>query len=297
MLKAFSTGRLECLKDNFKALTADSCPLASPIKYEKQAKDLYLCGDILPPQIKMDTKSLKFLGLTENDFKIYESILRGNYEIRQICLYTKIHRRNVYDCLNKLTILGLISFTKEHRKNIYIASPPEKFLDLAKYLKEDIDKTEARIRSNILNLNKQHVKTKKSFSVQVFIGKEGLKNIYNDILKTEKDFLGFGPGRQLEKIMKVFLYQFIKERIKRKIRLRSIYEESSREFKFTKNPLLEVRYLPDNFCSHAALRVYGNKTVIMLLDIVEPLVILIENKEISDGYRKYFEVLWNSAKS
>lgn len=246
---------------------------------------------------KMDKGCLKFLGLTENDYKVYESILLGNSEINQICLYTHIHRRNVYDCLNKLMIQGLLSFTRKYRKKIYIASPPEKFLDLVKQSKEKISNTEIKIKNSIKRLSTFHTGLRKSFNVQVFIGREGLKNIYNDILKTGKDFIGFGPARELEKIMRVYLRDFIKERIKRGINIRNIYEEGSRGFKYTKNPLLKVKYLPDKYCSHAALRIYSNKTVIMLLDIKEPLAILIENNEIAKGYRKYFEVLWNAAKS
>lgn len=245
----------------------------------------------------MNKECLKFLGLTENDYKVYEAILLGNSEINQICLYTHIHRRNVYDCLNKLMIQGLLSFTRGDRKKIYVASPPEKFLDLIKQSKEEINNTEAQIKNSLKRLSGLYTGAKKSFNVQVFIGKEGLKNIYNDILKTGKDFIGFGPARQLEKIMKVHLRDFIKERIKRKIHLKNIYEESSRGFKYTKNPLLQVKYLPDKFCSHAALRVYGNKTVIMLLETKEPLAISIENDDIANGYKKYFDVLWNAAKS
>ena len=246
--------------------------------------------------LKMDQKSLKLLGVTENDFKVYESILQGNTNIRQICLFTNIHRRKVYDCINKLLILGLLSYSELNKKKIYTASPPEKFVDLIKHKKDEINQIESEIKNDIENLKSIFVETKKSFNVQVFIGREGLKNVYNDILKTRKDYIGYGPGRQLEKIMKVYLHNFIKQRVKNKIRIRQIYDESSRGFKYTKNPLLKVKYLPDEDCSHAALRVYANKTVIMLLDAQEPLAIVIENNEIANGYRKYFEVMWNSAK-
>lgn len=244
----------------------------------------------------MDTDALKLMGLAQNDYKVYESALKGNFSISQICYDTNIHRRNVYDCINRLLKLGLLSFYEQNKKRFYTASPPEKILDIIKEKKKVVADIESKIKNSIGKLKFVTVEKKNPFNVKVFVGKEGLKNVYNDILKTERDYIGFGPGRQLEKIMKFYLHNFIKERVRRGIKIRQIYDDSSRGFKYTKNPLLEVRYLPDESCSHAALRVYGNKTVIMLLDTREPLAIMIEKREIADGYRKYFEVLWESAR-
>ncbi len=244
----------------------------------------------------MDTESLKLIGLAKNDYKVYEAALRGNCSMSEICHETSIHRRNVYDCIHRLLKLGLLSFYEQNKKRFYVASPPDKIFDIIGEKKKYIEQTESKIISKIEKLKSLHVEKKNPFNVKVFVGKEGLKNVYNDILKSEKDYIGFGPGRQLEKIMKFYLHNFIKQRVRSGIRARQIYDESSRGFKYTKNPLLEVRYLSDESCSHAALRVYGHKTVIMLLDTKEPLAIMIEKKEIADGYRKYFEVLWKSAK-
>lgn len=244
----------------------------------------------------MDNHTLKLLGLSGNDYKVYESALRGNLTAAQICSDTHIHRRNVYDCLNRLLKLGLLSYYVQHKKKFYIASAPEKILDILKEKKEFMLNIETRVKSKIGKLKLMRVEAKNPFNVNVFIGREGLKNIYNDMLHTEKDYIGFGPGRQLEKIMMFYLHNFVKDRVKRGIKIRQIYDESSRGHKYTKSALSEVRYFPDEICSHAALRVYGNKVVIMLLDTKDPLAILIEKSEIADGYRKYFEVLWKSAK-
>lgn len=244
----------------------------------------------------MDTEILKLLRIAKNDYKVYESVLGGNGTIGQICLDTHIHRRNVYDCVNRLIARGLMSYFEQNRVNYYTAEPPEKILKLLKEEKESISRSEEKARSIIKNLEMIKADFRKLFNVMVFVGKEGLKNVYDDILKTGKDYVGFGPGRQLEKIMRYYLKNFIKIRVKSGVRIRQIYDEGSRGFKYTKNPLLDVRYLPDESCSHAALRVYGNKTVIMLLDTKEPLAISIENEEIARGYKKYFEVLWKTAK-
>jgi hypothetical protein len=75
-----------------------------------------------------------------------------------------------------------------------------------------------------------------------------------------------------------------------------IYNESARSKRYTSSPSTECRFLPDEIISHAALRIYSNKVAIILFSEHEPLAIVIENRHIADGYRKYFHVMWNAAK-
>ena len=131
--------------------------------------------------------------------------------------------------------------------------------------------------------------------VRFYKGKEGLKTVYGDILKTGKSYIGYGPGEQLEKILKSYLNHYINKRVELGIKAKLIYSKSSKTKWFVKNPLLDVRYLREQYSSHAALRIYGSKVAIMLLSEDEPLAIVIENKNIADGYRKYFDIIWNAA--
>jgi hypothetical protein len=45
-----------------------------------------------------------------------------------------------------------------------------------------------------------------------------------------------------------------------------------------------------------ALRVYGDRIAVILLSEQDPIAIVIQNQTIADGYRKYFEILWQAAK-
>jgi hypothetical protein len=44
-----------------------------------------------------------------------------------------------------------------------------------------------------------------------------------------------------------------------------------------------------------AINIYGNKTAIILW-AKRPMAIVIQNEEITDGYKKYFDLLWKIAK-
>lgn len=53
------------------------------------------------------------------------------------------------------------------------------------------------------------------------------------------------------------------------------------------------RYISEEFFNPTPTAVYGNKAVIV---VWEPLtIVMIENSELADSYRKYFEMLWNMA--
>jgi len=56
---------------------------------------------------------------------------------------------------------------------------------------------------------------------------------------------------------------------------------------------LKVRYLEVK--SPATTTIYNDKVAIHILTD-KPLIIIIKNKDIADGYRNYFEILWKIAK-
>jgi len=45
-----------------------------------------------------------------------------------------------------------------------------------------------------------------------------------------------------------------------------------------------------------SIEIYKNKVCVMILTPKNPLAIIIENKETADSFRKYFNLLWKSAK-
>ena len=59
--------------------------------------------------------------------------------------------------------------------------------------------------------------------------------------------------------------------------------------------LTEVKILPKEYMTPTHINVVGEK-VGMILWSEQPLGILIENREIADSFRTYFELLWKLAK-
>lgn len=235
------------------------------------------------------------LGLTGNESKVYVTLLElGNSRVAEITENCGIHRRNVYDSLSRLMEKGLVSFVTVNNKKVFSPVNPKRFLEI-------IDEKEY----NLANLRKKFnlivpelelmKKFRDSHDVRFFKGAEGLKSVFEDILRTKEEYMGYGPKDELREILKHYYKHVIERRVKAKIRTRFICGEESRDSK-KPNPYSQIKYIPEEYSSKAALRIYGDKVAIMLLSKEAPLAIVIKNRAISDGYKKYFEVMWKAAK-
>ncbi|MBI2101523.1 hypothetical protein HYT53_02830 [Candidatus Woesearchaeota archaeon] len=235
------------------------------------------------------------IGMTRNEAKVYMALLDlGTARAGQITEKSGVHRRNVYDAIDRLMEKGLLSFVIVNSKKLFSPVNPKRFLELIEEKKFELD-TIKKDFQRILPELELKATMQERHDVRFYKGTEGLKTVFEDIIRTGKGYIGYGQGQQLEKVLKRFFRLFIIKRVKAKIRLRLIYDEASRRT-LKKNPLSDIKYMPDQYSSRAALRIYGDKVAILLLSEEEPLAIVIKNKAIADGYRKYFEVMWKAAK-
>ncbi len=243
----------------------------------------------------MEYGIFRSFGLTENESKVYTTLLDlGTAQAGQITEKSGIHRRSVYDAIARLMEKGLISFVTVNNKKLFSPVNPKRFFEIIEEKKFELDHLRNECSEIIPELELK-TKIQPRHDVRFFKGVEGLKTVYEDIIRTKKDYVGYGPGHQLEKILKHYFRHYVNSRIKAKIKLKLIYDESSRN-KVKVNPLSDIKYIPNQYSSHAALRIYGDKVALLLLSEEEPMAIVIKNKAIADGYRKYFEVMWKAAK-
>ncbi len=244
----------------------------------------------------MEEKLLGEFGLTRNETRIYLTLLNiGSALAGEVTEKTGIHRRNVYDALERLQEKGLVSYIIINNKKWFNPANPNRFLDIIEEKKHELDSRKKEFENVLPKLNLARSLTEKH-DVRFFKGVEGLKTVYEDILRTGKDYEGYGPGKEMEKILKFYFKHYIQKRKKLKIKTRLIYPEKDRGKQFVKAPLSQVKFLPDKYTSYAALRIYGDKVALLLLSEDNPLAIIIKNRKIAEGYRKYFDVIWGAAK-
>jgi len=243
----------------------------------------------------METNVLQELGLNEIEIKFYLELLKSESLLAsELSSRLNLHRTTSYYILDNLIKKGLASYIIKSGKKYFIAMNPEKLLEIEK-------EREIKIKSLIPQL----INLKKPFEkiplVEVYEGKEGLKTIWEDILKSikNKELFILATGKA-PKILPYYLPNFHNRRIKQKIKLKIIYndiqESKERGKELSKLKLTEVRYLPKEYFIPSSTLIYDEKIAFMLWNENKTIGILIHDKDINKSFENYFNLLWKIAK-
>ena len=226
-------------------------------------------------------------GLTENESKIYVALLElGPSNAGLISRKTGLHRRVVYDTIEMLIKKGLVGYILKNNKKLFQASNPEKILDNIKEKEESI----AQILPQMLTL---YTQTKEKEETNFYKGKNGLKTVFEDQLSSKSEIKILGASPIAYEILQFYFKWFDQKRVKARIKTKIIFNETMKKPKI---PLSDIRYLPEKYSSPLAVNIYGDKVALILWSKENPLAIVIKNAEISQGYKKHFELLWKIAK-
>jgi sugar-specific transcriptional regulator TrmB len=229
---------------------------------------------------------LKSIGLTESESKLYLALLDlGKMQAGVLSRKTGIHRRSIYDILDRLIEKGLVSYIQENNKRYYSPNDPKKIQEL-------IEEQRSQISKLMPELENKYKKEKSKQETLFFRGKEGLKSIFDDQITEEKDIYVIGGTKSAKEILSFYLRHYTNKRVEKKIKMYAIY---AGERHTNPIPLANVKYLPETFASPVSTNIYGNKVAIILWS-ADPVAILIKQPEIAKAYKNYFDLLWKIAK-
>ncbi|MBU1203719.1 MAG: hypothetical protein KKG60_01480 [Nanoarchaeota archaeon] len=235
----------------------------------------------------MNTKILENIGLTRNQAEIYLALLKlGSATAQQIIKESGMHRSPVYDNLEKLQEHGLVSYVVKDFKKYFQAVPPKK---LYSYLEEK----KQELAEAMPELEKLEGMKKEEINASIFKGKEGLKTIHLDMLKEGKDIYVLGGKGLIFSELEYFIPHFEKERIKKGLKWKILWDKEKTKKEVSKKPLVEGKVLPKGFDSNCVVNVFGNKVAIFLWKETYPSAFVIDNKDVSDSFRKWFNLIYN----
>lgn len=234
------------------------------------------------------------IGLSEKEADFYLLIIKHKeITASEISKISGESRTHTYDTLNKLIKKGLMTYVVKNNVKYFKAVGPQKLLDYLKEKETRIKEEEREVLKMIPEIKKiQAIVGKEETKIEIYEGKEGLKTILNDIIREGKDFVTWGASTRMKEYLPEFVVtKYLKEREREKIRAKQLFTDF---YGVLKSPLSENRKLPKEFASPTTTVVYGNKVLIILwTEILK--IILIENKDLANSYRKHFELMWKSA--
>ncbi|MBL7147475.1 MAG: helix-turn-helix domain-containing protein [Nanoarchaeota archaeon] len=232
-------------------------------------------------------QKLKESGVPENQAKVYlELFKKGSTSANELSKKVGLDRTLTYQILNNLIEKGLVNYIIKENKKFFETADPDNLLRPIKEKEKITDDLIKELRSiKILQENEQEVK--------IYEGKKGLMTFFNDIIHSKNICIFGATGRSYD-VLKFEVPHIAKEAQKLGIKGRMIISKEYKGHPTTKLSNLKVGYL-EEVKSPATTTIYEDKVGIHVLSD-QPIIIIIKNKDVADGYRSYFNFLWKIAK-
>ncbi len=246
----------------------------------------------------METKeieeTLKEIGLANEEINVYLAMLKiGSSLASKISEETEINRSHVYQLLERLIAKGFVSYVIRENRKYFSAVNPEKIIEIIK-------EREQRVKDILPSLLELTNLQKEKPVVEILEGKEGIKTILNDIVKTKREWLAFGSSGKGQEILSFYAEHWEKEREKLKISLRGILDSSESGIKrgkeLSKRKYTEIRYMLEEYSNPSSTWIYGDRIAFIIWSKEHSFAIRIISKEVTDNFKRHFEVLWKNAK-
>lgn len=237
-------------------------------------------------------EELREFGLTDREVKVYLAMLKlGTALVQDIAKSAGTYRTYTYEVLKSLMQKGLVSYAIKSGKQYFEVAEPEKLLSILK-------EREIKVNKILPELKTIYKSVTEKPKIELYEGKEGLKTILDDLIKTKQEVLVYSSTRKQLVLLDFYFPNYITRRVKEKIKIKVLTERSKETLEMRKNDkkeLREMRFLPEGFEFPTATNIYGNKVAILSLE-KEPIGIIIENEDIAKTQRMVFELLWKTSK-
>ncbi len=234
---------------------------------------------------------LQNVGLNEKEASVYMALLElGTATVHPIATKAGIKRPTTYLILEQLQQKGMVSIVPRATKALYTAESPEKILnDL--YKKQELVK---RFLPNMLAI--YNAKTEKP-QVLLFEGKEGVKEVYDKVLKAKKvDF--FATVRDFVSFYPEFADK-LKEKTKAgELEAREILTRNKADVEYAKtvehSPYYEQKFSPpeQEFLTDNIL---FDNTVVFVAYQPYIFAVMLQSKSIYQSLKTLFELAWQAS--
>ena len=246
-------------------------------------------GDIIGAMTQEELqKQLIELGFTDNEAAIYLILLANGLQTAGFLIKkTNFHRNVVYTALDKLIGKKLVSEFEQGGVKHYKTLDPERIVQRISGLKDKANE----ILPELLSLKKTQ-----GAEVIIYENADGFRAAHEQVLlEMAEDETVYVMG------VRSHFYDYMGEnykkldriRTKKSIRLKVLGFASAREELETPRPLMEIKYIAENFVSPVGTSVYGKNVLIQVYS--EPtIVIRIKSEDVAKSYVAYFELLWKT---
>ena len=246
----------------------------------------------------MNIKILEEIGLTPGEIKVYLALLKiGQSSTGAIANESQVSRSKIYTILDKLAKKGLIGHLVKGKIKYFRAMEPKRIINYIEEKNKQFNQQKEIIQKMLPELE---FKQKSKTEATLYEGFKAIKNFYLNTLEELSSneiyyVIGATYGENRPGI-KEFFENYHKQRAKKKIKVKMLANYNTKK-DLVKTTFLnaEIRFLPQYLISNMIVIFYKTKSFIFFLS-EEPIGFLIENEEITKGFKSYFDTFWKIAK-
>jgi len=241
---------------------------------------------------------LQEIGLSPNEAKIYETLLNiGVAGVGDIATKANIHRRNVYDALQRLVQKGLVFTTFQKSENRYSAVDPNKLMELVR-------EKQVHLAQALPDLQQLYQSEPPENAAYIYKGIEGYKNYRRDLLRASKEYFFLGAkglwlspqiDEQFRKrfVMPVQKDGLIKQKVLFDPRVPKQLPQALKDV--MKN---SYKILPSKYATPGVVDIFGDYVVTFANVAVGQLnddvtIFVMKNAELAESYKTWFRFIWD----
>ncbi|MFH1712645.1 MAG: helix-turn-helix domain-containing protein [Candidatus Jacksonbacteria bacterium] len=237
--------------------------------------------------------ALKQFGLTDKQAKAYLATLElGSAPVSQISQKAKIPRPTCYDVLESLREQGIASTFIKNKTRWFTVEDPRKMVSLARQKVETLNQAMPELEALWGDAQERP-------QVRFYQGKDGIKQIFEEILQDGQEIIAFNSVDDLFKTMGKYQLEFVKRRVEAKIPGRLILRDTPKgreRQKLGPKELRLVKFIPDKYNFHGGMAVFGNKIAYFSF-IKDYVAVIIESQELAQVQSAALQYIWEKAES
>ncbi|MBI5881123.1 hypothetical protein HZB90_03265 [archaeon] len=241
---------------------------------------------------------LEEMGFTRGEIKVYEALLElGETTIGPISTKSGITPAKTYPILDKLLKKGLIAKVRKDKTLYFSANDPGRLLTYLDDKRFSIEEKKKQIEKELPRL--KLLQKESAPDTRVLQGIGGLKTFYEEhnrlLLKGKKVFKVFSFEDDWKKEdVKRFIQKQDAVRKEQGIEVRVIANEKIKKY-ITKEEykLVNIRFTKQDV---PVGTVVSQNQIALMTWKEEPLIIVIDSREIAGAYERFFDGLWERAK-
>ncbi len=247
----------------------------------------------------MSLANIQNLGLTETESHIYELLVKiGEVPVSRVITESKLKRPTVYKALQSLERKGLVLMRDIHKKIHVKPESPARLQDLVNKQAEKVAEAKNNLIAFLPALVLNYTQSTDRPVVKMYEGLTGLKEIYEDTLRTAKPIVAILQSSEVDPELHHWLTTiYVKKRTKAKVHAKVLVASGPISGKYIEKSREEYRTTKQvdgkRFPFQHEINVYGDKVAIINFKKDEPLLgILIHHPRIATTMRAWFDLAW-----